>query len=152
MLEVFEWFTSSMNGYEKLQQTKPQNLAHALSDSPAGQLAWSGQLFGDAVSQEFIITNVIIYWLTNTSASSARWYYEDAHAEHKPSEPTTVPIGLANFGFDFQSIRPFAERDHKNIISWNKYTEGGHFASEMTPDLLATDLREFAAKLRALSR
>jgi len=150
MLEIFEWFTTSMNGYEKLQQTKPQNLAHALADSPAGQLAWSGQLFGDSVSKEFVITNVMIYWLTNTSASSARWYYEDAHATEKPTEPTTVPMGLANFGFDFQSIRAFADRDHKNIISWNKYTEGGHFASEMTPDILVNDMREFAAKLRTL--
>jgi len=150
MLEVFEWFTTSMNGYEKLQQTKPQNLAHAIADSPSGQLAWSGQLFGDAVSPAFIITNVIIYWLTNTGASAARWYYEDAHATEKPTEPTTVPMGLANFGFDFQSIRAFADRDHKNIISWNKYTEGGHFASEMTPDLLVEDIRGFAAKLRNL--
>jgi hypothetical protein len=48
--------------------------------------------------------------------SSMRFYYEDAHAEH-PTEPTTVPIGLANFADDFKSFRRFSERDHQNIVT-----------------------------------
>jgi hypothetical protein len=67
-------------------------VAHALSDSPVGQLAWSCQLFGDAVSDDYILTNVTIYWLTNTAASTARFYYEDAHAT-VPTEPTTRAAG-----------------------------------------------------------
>jgi pimeloyl-ACP methyl ester carboxylesterase len=146
-LEVLEWFNNSMSGFSKLQATKPHNLAHALADSPVGQLGWSLTLFGSAVSKEFIITNVMLYWLTNTAASSARFYYEDAHAADTPTEPTTVPIGLANFAFDFQSIRTFAERDHKKIVSWNTFNEGGHFATDMTPDLYVKDLRQFARKV-----
>jgi pimeloyl-ACP methyl ester carboxylesterase len=142
-LKILQWFEASMNGYQKLQQTKPQNIAHALADSPIAQLAWSSQLFGEAVSKEFIITNVTLYWLTNTGGSAARLYYEDAHAE-VPTDPTTMPLGLSNFGFDFQSIRTFAERDHKNIVFWKKHQEGGHFSAQMTPDLLVADLREFA--------
>lgn len=149
-MKVLQWFADTMSGFQKLQQTKPQNLAHALADSPVGQLGWSLTLFGNAVSKEFIITNVMLYWLTNTGGSSARYYFEDAHAEPSSTGPTTFPLGLANFATDFQSIRTFAERDHHNIVAWNAYDSGGHFATEMTPDLYLEDLRKFAAKVRQL--
>jgi hypothetical protein len=42
--------------HDKLQATQPQTIAHALADSPAGQLAWSGQLFGHALSNDHILT------------------------------------------------------------------------------------------------
>lgn len=148
-VEFLEWFWESMGAFNKLQSQAPATLAHALADSPAGQLAWSTQLFGDAVSEEYILTNVMIYWLTNTAGSSALvGYYEDEHASDNPDEPTTVPLGLANFADDFQSIRPFAERDHENIISWNTYDTGGHYPAQMTPDLLIDDIRQFFGQLR----
>ncbi len=141
------WFWENLGAYNRLQSSQPQTVAHALADSPAGQLAWSGQLIGDAVSRDYALTNVAIYWLTNTAASAARLYYEDAHAA-PPSEPTTVPLGLANFANDFQSIRPFAERDHKNIVSWHVYDRGGHHATQDAPDLLVEDIRGFFRGLR----
>jgi epoxide hydrolase len=147
-VRFLQWFYENMGAYDKLQSQAPQTLAHALADSPVGQLAWSAQLFGDAVSRDYILTNVMIYWLTNTAASSARLYYEDAHATDTPPEPTTVPLGLANFANDFPSIRPFAERDHKNIVSWNVYDRGSHFAAHDAPDLLIPDIRAFFAGLR----
>jgi epoxide hydrolase len=116
-VQFLQWFWDSLAGYHKFQSTAPQTLAHALADSLVGQLAWSYQLFGDSVSDDYILTNATIYWLTNTAASSARLYYENAHATDVPTGPTTVPLSLANFASDFQSIRPFAERDHKNIVS-----------------------------------
>jgi pimeloyl-ACP methyl ester carboxylesterase len=146
-LEFLQWFNENMSAFAKLQSTVPQTLAHALADSPVGQLAWSCQLFGDAVSRDYILGNVMIYWLTNTGGSSARLYYEDAHAE-APTEPTVVPLGLACFANDFQSIRRFAERDHKNIVSWNEYDRGSHFAAHDAPDLLISDIRSFFGSLK----
>jgi epoxide hydrolase len=146
-LEFLKSFNDEMSAYAQLQATKPQNLAHALADSPAGQLAWSGQLLGEAVSPEVAVTNAAIYWLTNTGASSARMYYEVAHAA-PPAGPTTVPLGLASFAYDFQSIRRFAERDHASIVSWNRYDRGSHWSSHDAPDLLVSDLRRFFGKLR----
>jgi pimeloyl-ACP methyl ester carboxylesterase len=133
--------------HDKVQQAQPQTIAHALSDSPAGQLAWSGQLFGDALTPDEILTNASIYWLTNTSASAARIYYEDAHAE-QPTGPTTVPTGLASFANDFRPIRKFAERDHENIVSWAEFDRGGHWAAHDAPDLLIGDIRQFFRGLR----
>jgi hypothetical protein len=151
-LQVLQNFQQNLSAYSQLQATTPRIIGHALADSPAGQLAWSCQLFGNAVSNDFIITNVMLYWLTNTGLSSARFYYEDTHASDVPKEPTTIPIGLANFAYDFQSFRSLAERDHKNIISWNVYDQGGHFPTKMTPDLYVKDLREFASKLQSTQR
>src|ERR687895_2457969 len=54
--------------HDKVQAAQPQTIAHALADSPAGQIAWSGQLLGNALSKDQILTNVAIYWLTNTAA------------------------------------------------------------------------------------
>src|ERR671911_716152 len=130
--------------HDKVQEAQPQTIAHALADSPAGQLAWSGQLFGDALGPDEILTNVSIYWLTNTAASAARFYYENKRAENH-TEPTTAPIGLASFAYDFQPIRRFAERDHANIVSWSEFDRGSHWAAHDASDLLLDDIRQFFA-------
>ncbi|WP_181448971.1 epoxide hydrolase family protein [Nonomuraea aridisoli] len=128
--------------HDRLQQAQPQTLAHALADSPAGQIAWIGQLLAGVPDPDVILTNATIYWLTNTAASSARFYYEN-HRMPSPTEPTTFPLGLASFAYDFRPLRRFAERDHKNIVSWNEYDRGSHWASHDAPDLLIDDLRAF---------
>jgi hypothetical protein len=94
-----------------------------------------------------IVVNASAYWLTNTIGSSVRRYYDEAHAEHGRTEPTTTPTGVAIFANDFQSIRGFAERDHANIVSWNRY-RGSHFSPHDAPDLLLDDLRQFFRTLR----
>jgi hypothetical protein len=37
------------------------------------------------------------------------------------TEPTTSPIELASFAYDFTPLRRFAERDHRNIVSWQEF-------------------------------
>jgi epoxide hydrolase len=145
-----QWFWETMGAFNQLQAQQPQTLAHALMDSPAGLVGWNGQLLGEGdngVDRDFALTNIAIYWFTGTIASSMRLYYEDAKAA-PPSGPTTVPLALAQFGGDFQSIRRFAERDHKNIVSWHAYERGGHYAAHNAPDLLVPDIREFFDGLR----
>jgi hypothetical protein len=133
--------------HDRSQQAQPQTLAHALADSPAGQLAWSGQLFGTALSPEDILTNAALYWFTNTAASAARFYYENHRAAQTagPADPTTVPIGLAAFASDFHAVRRFADRDHRNIVAWHTYDRGGHWATHDATDLLVEDIRQFFA-------
>ncbi|MFF4779051.1 epoxide hydrolase family protein [Microtetraspora fusca] len=133
--------------HDRAQQAQPQTLAHALADSPAGQLAWIGQLLAGVPDPDVILTNATIYWLTNTAASSARFYYENHHAE-RATEPTTFPMGLASFAYDFRPLRRFAERDHKNIVSWNEYDRGSHWAAHDAADLLVDDLRGFFRRFR----
>jgi pimeloyl-ACP methyl ester carboxylesterase len=157
-LQHLQWFYNEMFSFNTLHSQQPQTLAYALADSPVGLLAWNAQLFGTSLDPEFIVANVAIYWLTGTAGSSIRFYYEDAHAGDQPSEPTTVPTGLAMFAGDFRSIRRFAERDHAAIVSWNSYgtpstpeagsrDAGGHYAAHEAPDLLVGDIRQFFAGL-----
>jgi epoxide hydrolase len=134
--------------FNAYQSAQPQTLAYALQDSPAGWLAWVTQLFRDFVDRDYILTNAAVYWLTRTIGSSMRFYYENAHASGQPTEPTTVPIGLAMFGYDFKSVRKLAERDHANIVHWRSYDRGSHFAPHDAADLLVDDLREFFRDLR----
>ncbi|MCC3317674.1 epoxide hydrolase family protein [Nocardia africana] len=157
-LAHLQWFQDNKMAFNILCSQQPQTLAYALSDSPLGLLGWNAQLFGESLDPEFVIGNIALYWLTGTAASSIRFYYENAHATAHPAEPTTTPTALAMFAGDFRSIRRFAERDHKNIVSWNSYDSGsviggpndaaGHYAAHEAPEVLVGDIRQFFAQVR----
>jgi pimeloyl-ACP methyl ester carboxylesterase len=147
-------------GYAALQSTRPQTLAHALTDSPVGQLAWIVEKFRewtdsqerpeDAVDRDQLLTNVMLYWLTRTAGSSARIYYERAHADHDSAtlEPSTTPTAVAVFPHEnFLPLRHLAERTD-NIVRWSEFDRGGHFAAMEEPDLLVEDVRAFFRQLR----
>jgi epoxide hydrolase len=152
-LQHLQWFYDNKFSFNVLHSQQPQTPAFALADSPVGLLAWNAQLFGESLDRDFILANVAIYWLTGTSGSAIRFYYEDAHAGERPGGPTTVPTGLAMFAGDFQSIRRFADRDHANIVSWNAYGSAtaaagqrdaaGHYAAHEATDVLVNDIRAF---------
>jgi epoxide hydrolase len=147
-LQTLQWFVENKFSFNTLMAQQPQTLAYAIADSPVGLLAWNAQLLGEDLDPDFAISNVMLYWLTDTAASAARLYYENAHITDVPTEPTTVPLGLAGFGGDFSGIRRFAERDHANIVRWTLFDHGGHFAAHKAPDLLVGDIREFYRSLR----
>ncbi|MFD4439590.1 epoxide hydrolase family protein [Nocardia sp. NPDC058519] len=144
-VQHLKYFNDNMSGYARLQESAPQNIAHALADSPTGQLAWTAQLLA-ALDDDHVLTNATLYWLTNTAASAARFYYEDHHTQH-PTEQTTAPTGLASFAYDFTPLRRFAERDHSNIVSWNEFDRGSHWATQDAPELLIADIRQFFSEL-----
>jgi epoxide hydrolase len=148
-MKFLEEFTAGGGlAYNQYQSAQPQTLAYALQDSPAGWLAWVTQLFQRWVDRDYLLTNAAAYWLTNTIGSSIRRYYADSHAHGMPTEPTTAPTGVAIFAEDFQSVRRFADRDHANIVSWNRYDRGSHFSPHDAPDLLLDDIRAFFRDLR----
>jgi epoxide hydrolase len=144
-------------GYAMIQSTRPQTLAYGLADSPAGQLAWivekfkewtdpAAELPEDAVDRDHLLTNVTVYWLTNTAGSSARLYYEGARTWGQAPERSPVPTGVAVFPGD-TTIRRIAERDH-NVVHWSEFERGGHFPAMEAPDLLVADVRRFFRGLR----
>jgi epoxide hydrolase len=148
-------------GYAVLQSTRPQTLAYGLTDSPVGQLAWMVEKFKewtdsedrpeDAVDRDQLLTNVMLYWLTRTAGSSARIYYERAHAGYDSTvlEPSTTPTAVAVFPREnFLPLRHLAEQTD-NIVQWSEFDRGGHFAAMEEPDLLVADVRAFFRGLRA---
>jgi pimeloyl-ACP methyl ester carboxylesterase len=146
-LAVLNWFWQNLGAFNQLHSQQPLTLAHAITDSPAGLLGWNAQLLGPELDKDFVLTNTMIYWLTGTAGSSIRLYHENARAK-PPTEPTTVPLGLAMGAGDFISIRRFADRDHQNIVSWHRYPSGSHYAAHLEPEQLAGDIREFFRPLR----
>ncbi|QHW34879.1 epoxide hydrolase [Paenibacillus rhizovicinus] len=142
-------------GFNAIQSTRPQTLSYGLADSPVGQLAWIAELFNgfgdhvDFIQRESLLTNTMIYWLTNTAESSARLYYENAHLPNPTArEVNTSPTGVAVFGNDFKSIELFARRDNTNIVHWSEFERGTHFAAYDEPKLLAAELRSFFRRFR----
>ena len=156
-LKLMQRWQNEMAGYASIQSTRPQTLAYALTDSPAGQLAWivekfkewtdpAARLPEDAVDRDRLLTDVSIYWLTATAGASARLYYEGAKSWGQPTEPSAVPTGVAVFPMDI-TIRSIAESQH-NIVHWTEFDRGGHFAAMEAPGLLVADIREFFRPLR----
>ncbi|MEV0186813.1 epoxide hydrolase family protein [Streptomyces sp. NPDC050625] len=160
-------FDAELSGYMKLQQTRPQTLAYALTDSPVGQLAWIVEKFldwtgatalpEDAVDRDRLLTNVTIYWLTATAGSSAQFYYEGAAgvraaAAGSVPPPLTVPVGVAVFPDDiFVPVRSLADRDIPTITHWTEFEQGGHFAALEQPAAVTGDIRAFARSLRPVA-
>jgi pimeloyl-ACP methyl ester carboxylesterase len=151
-LQLMQRWQNEMSGYAIVQSTRPQTLAYGLADSPVGQLAWIVEKFKEwtdpaaglpeyAVDRDQLLTNVSLYWLTDTAGSSARLYYEGAQTWGQIPERSDAPTGVAVFPMDI-TIRNIAEREH-NIVHWSEFDRGGHFAAMEAPDLLTTDVRDF---------
>jgi pimeloyl-ACP methyl ester carboxylesterase len=143
-------------GYAEIQSTKPQTLAYALTDSPVGQLAWIAEKFTEwtdpdsTIDRDHLLTNVMLYWLTGTVGSSARVYYERAHADYRGAmyPPSTAPTALAVLPHEnFIPLRHIAERTN-NIVRWTPFDRGGHFAAMEVPEELVADIRAFFRTLR----
>lgn len=140
-----------LGAYALLQASRPQTLSYALTDSPIGQLAWIVERFKDwtdstdapedAVDRDAMLTNVMIYWLSRTAGSSARYYYEGAATWGQPEPDIDVPVAVAVMPHDIGvPVRRIAEKNH-NIVRWTEFDRGGHFAAMEEPDLVVADLR-----------
>jgi pimeloyl-ACP methyl ester carboxylesterase len=154
--QEYEWMARS--GYAMEMGTRPQTIAYALNDSPAGQLAWKLEWFVDydptttkqtPIDRDAILTNVTIFWLTQTAGSAARIYLEGGEGWGERPDPSPVPTGVANFQGD-KPIRALVELSN-TVTHWTEYDRGGHFASLQAPDLLVDDVRAFFRGLRVVS-
>ena len=151
------YYTGEENGYAQIQGTKPQTLGYGLNDSPAGQAAWIVEKFrawcdcnGDpesVFSRDELLTNVMIYWVTQTATSSARLYYEAGNALAGLGR-VEVPTGAAIFPYElFIAPRAWAEASY-NITHWTEMPRGGHFGAMEQPELFVDDVRAFFRKVR----
>ncbi len=151
-----DWIAQE-GGYIAIQSTKPQTLAYGLSDSPVGLAAWITEKLrawsdcqGDLrtrFSDDEVLTNVMLYWVNNSAATSAQLYYENSHGL-PPLGRIEVPTGVAVFAGDvLPPPREWAERNLA-IRRWTRLPRGGHFAPMEEPELLADEIRAFFRPLR----
>jgi pimeloyl-ACP methyl ester carboxylesterase len=156
--EAREQYMANERAYQQIQATKPQTLGFALDDSPAGLAAWIVEKFrawcdceGGNVESKFtkdeLLTNITMYWATQSGTSSARIYYENRVAPPNPKR-VEVPTACALFPKEISvPPRKWVEARY-NLVRWTEMPRGGHFAALEQPDLLVTDVREFFRNLR----
>jgi microsomal epoxide hydrolase len=103
----------------------------------------------DAVSRDHILTNLTVYWVTQTINSSIRLYCESQRSgRFPPFDRVDVPVGVAVFPREIlRAPRAWADASY-NIQQWNRFDRGGHFAALEEPDLLIEDVRAFFRPLR----
>jgi epoxide hydrolase len=144
------------SGYSKQQSTRPQTLGYGLADSPAGQLAWIVEKFWswtdnqghpeDVLTRDELLDNVMLYWLTNSGASSARMYWESFRDVNL--DRVECPTGIARFPKEiFRPSRRWAEARY-NLLHFTDMPRGGHFAAFEQPELLVDDIRKFFRLVR----
>ncbi len=159
-LKVRQAFQAEETGYQQIQGTKPQTIGIALNDSPAGLAAWIVEKFRTwcdcdgnpekIFTRDELLTNITLYWVTQTAASSARIYYESRHAAPAPGGPRRIetPTACADFPKEIiWSPRRWLDARY-HITRWTMMPRGGHFAAFEQPDLLVDDMRAFFRTVR----
>jgi pimeloyl-ACP methyl ester carboxylesterase len=161
-LDADEAYDETDGGYSAIMGTRPDTIAAALIDSPAGQAAWIvdklrdwSDCHGDLESRfdrDTLLTILTLYWVTGSIGSSFRQYYDWSH--NSPRPPITVPAAVTLTAeplyVDFP--REMAERACPNLLHWSTPGRGGHFMPFEEPELLASELRTFFRPLRTADR
>ena len=157
-LAALQHYQDWESGYSKQQSTRPQTLGYALADSPAGQAGWILEKFQawtdcrgnpeNALTRDEMLDDIMLYWLPNAAASSARLYWESFN---KASfDPVRLPVGCSVFPKEIiRASRRWAEKRYPNLVYFNRLDRGGHFAAFEQPQLFAQELRACFRKMRA---
>jgi epoxide hydrolase len=145
------------SGYSGQQSTRPQTLGYGLADSPAAQCAWIVEKFRawtdcdghpeNILSRDELLDNIMLYWLTDTGASSARLYWESYR--NVDVSPVGVPTGCSLFPKEILRLsRRWAGQRFTDLRYWNEVDRGGHFAALEQPDLFVNELQSFFRLVR----
>jgi pimeloyl-ACP methyl ester carboxylesterase len=158
-LEAGQAYAQFDSGYSKQQSTRPQSLGYGLVDSPVGQAGWIYEKMWswtdnqgkpeDALSQDTILDNIMLYWLTASGASSARLYWESFGTIGRSGVTVEIPSGVSLFPHEIsQPPRHWAERVLRNLVYWNRPDKGGHFAAWEQPELFVGEVRKCFGLMR----
>lgn len=149
--------------YGHVQATRPDTLAAALNDSPAGLVAWLAEKLVEwsdtpagapvdverRISRDRILTEAMIYWATQSIGSSFRTYYEGADTPGA-IPPVTVPAAVFIQRHEFDYPESLAREFYHDLRTFERLAEGGHFAVAEVPVAMAERTRAFAGHLGLL--
>jgi epoxide hydrolase len=152
-VDAMKRFQTDGFGYFHIQATRPQTIGYALADSPVGQAAWMYDIFNSgtgntgnpeaALGRNPMVDEITLFWLTDTPASSARFYLEQAELLGKHNNPGRVdlPVGVSVFPKDLPPARSWASLVYPKLFYWHELDRGGHFAQLEVPDVFTDELR-----------
>ena len=160
--EQLDFFYKHGLAYAQEMSHRPQTL-YGIEDSPIGLAAWmldhdarsyalisrvfAGQTEG--LTQNDILDNVTLYWLTNTAVSSARLYWESKLAFFAP-KGVAIPVAVSAFPDEiYTAPRSWTERAYPKLVHYGRLEKGGHFAAWEQPEVFATELRAGFKSLRS---
>jgi pimeloyl-ACP methyl ester carboxylesterase len=144
--------------YVMMMSARPQAVGYGITDSPAGLAGWmlvhpgfEKWTYGDDPAQsptrEDVLDNFSLYWLTNSSASAARIYWEHRGTEltgstSQKTREITVPVAVTVFPDEvYQPPRSWAQRAFPTLMYFNEADRGGHFAAWEYPEVFSAELR-----------
>jgi epoxide hydrolase len=156
-LASLQAYMTDGNGYAQQQKSRPQTLGYGLADSPVGQAAWIYEKFQGwsdaaddpdaAFGKDALLDNIMLYWLTNSGASSARLYWESF--DRFAASQVTVPTGITAFPKEiFRPSKRWAQKVYTDLIYYNIPERGGHFAAFEVPDIFVDEVRAWARLVR----
>ncbi|MFA6083991.1 epoxide hydrolase family protein [Mucilaginibacter sp.] len=148
-------------GYAYQMGLRPQTL-YGIADSPVGLAAYlldhdarsyeliarafAGQTEG--LSQDDVLDNITLTWLTNTGVSSGRLYWENKLAFFSV-KGVSIPVAVSAFPDElYPTPRSWAEKAYPNLIYYNKLEKGGHFAAWEQPKIFTEEVRASFKSLR----
>ncbi|KAG2222517.1 hypothetical protein INT45_012831 [Circinella minor] len=153
-------------GYCAIQATRPYTLNFGLTDSPVGLLAWilekyhnwtypenkdDHMVLPDSITADEFLTQVTIYWLTNSISSSTRFYYEvmnDPSMKDMFMSPVKIPVGVIYFPAELMKYpREWIEAS-SNLQQYNEANVGGHFPAFECGEILVDDIQRFGKLLK----
>lgn len=156
--ETDRWRTDE-GAYAMLHRTKPQTVAVALNDSPAGLAAWiveklrswsdcDGDLWS-VYTRDEVLALVTEYWATETIGSSMRMYHANAAVPaEQMARRVEVPSGFSIFPGDLvRAPKEWLERT-TNLVYHHELERGGHFAAFEQPEVFVDELRTFLEPFR----
>jgi pimeloyl-ACP methyl ester carboxylesterase len=156
-IDATETWKETEGAYAHQHRTKPQTLAYGLNDSPVGVAAWILEKFrawsdsgGDAerhFTRDELLTNIAIYWFTQTINSSIRLYRDGLGADTRTGIPDVPTAHLMGHEQIPNAPQDWARRFHR-VDRWTELDHGGHFVEWEVPELVAEDLRAFFCPLR----
>jgi pimeloyl-ACP methyl ester carboxylesterase len=155
-------FFADGHGYSAIQSTRPQTLSFGLADSPVGLAAWLVEKRRDwsdcggeverCYSRDELLTHVMLYWVTQSIGTSARYYAEGVRHPWRPSHDrrpvVDVPTGIVRFDGDVCWWPRSGMEKAYDIRRWTRVPQGGHFAPIEQPGVLVEELRAFFRPLR----
>ncbi len=153
--------------YGAMMVTRPQTIGYLLADSPSGTAAWMYEKFAAwtdsdgkperVLSRDEMLDDISLYWLTDTGASSSRFYWENNNnnfsAVAQKTADIKVPVAITVFPHEiYQAPKTWAQRAYPSLSYFNEVSKGGHFAAWEQPQLFSEELREAFRPLRSAAK
>lgn len=150
-MDSMSYYNDWDSGYSSIQSTRPQTLGYGLADSPVAQLCWIVEKFHswsdhnghpeDVFDRDEMLDNVMLYWLNNTGASSARLYWESFKDVDMTSP--TIPVAVSIFPKEiFLASKRWCEAHFDQLSYWNGLDKGGHFAAFERSETFIEEVRK----------